>query len=221
MMVRLIDYLRGSLVVALLTLTLVLGLPPASAQDHSATEPATTEPMIEHDVGEAEHGAGMPQLDAKTYASQIFWLIVTFGGLYWLLSRKALPRVAEVLEARQDRIAADLDRAAALRAEAEAAEQQHEQVVAEAHARAQDQIKALTERLAADAASRKAALDADLGRTLRDAETRVHAAREAALAEIRSVAVESSQAAVQRLAGLSLPRETVEAALDRVQREAA
>jgi len=218
-MARLYDHLRGLLVMAMLTLA--LGVAPALAQDHPAPAAVTTEPMIDHDVSEAEHGAGMPQLDAATYASQIFWLIVTFGFLYWLLSRKALPRVAEVLEARQDRIAADLDRASALRAEAESAEQRHQHVVAEAHARAQGQIKELTERLAADAASRKAALDADLSRTLRDAEMRVHAAREAALAEIRTVAIETSQAAVQRLAGLSLPRDAVEAALDRVQREAA
>ncbi len=45
----------------------------------------------------------MPQLEVATYASQIFWLIVAFSTLYWLLSRRALPRVAEILEARQDR----------------------------------------------------------------------------------------------------------------------
>jgi F-type H+-transporting ATPase subunit b len=219
MMARLHHLLRGSLLVPLLAL--MLGAAPAVTQEHPASEPAVTEPLIEHDVSEAEHGAGMPQLDAATYASQIFWLIVTFGGLYWLLSRKALPRVAEVLETRQDRIAADLDRAAYLRAEAEAAEQRHEEVVAEAHARAQGQIKQLTERLAADAAARKASLDADLARRLRDAEGRVTAARQAALAEVRTVAVEAAQAAVKRLAGLALPRETVEAALNRVQREGA
>ena len=61
----------------------------------------------------------MPQLEVGTYASQIFWLIIAFSTLYYLLSRKALPRIAEILEARQDRIAADLDQAQRLRADTE------------------------------------------------------------------------------------------------------
>ena len=63
----------------------------------------------------------MPQLDTTWFASQIFWLIIAFSVLYYLLSRKALPRLAEILEARQDRIAADLDEAERLRREAEEA----------------------------------------------------------------------------------------------------
>ena len=53
----------------------------------------------------------MPQLEVSTYISQIFWLIVSFGLLYYLLSRKALPKVAEILETRADRVRSDLDEA--------------------------------------------------------------------------------------------------------------
>ncbi|MEZ5932239.1 MAG: hypothetical protein R3F54_09850 [Alphaproteobacteria bacterium] len=72
----------------------------------------------------------MPQLEVSTYISQIFWLIVCFSVLYYLLSRKALPRVAEVLEARADRIRADLDEAQRLKKEAEDALARYERVVA-------------------------------------------------------------------------------------------
>ena len=204
------------------------GAMPASAQHAAPAAPAgaSVTQEIEHaegalEAGHGEHGAGMPQLDSSTFLSQIFWLIVTFGALYWLLKTKALPKVSEVLEARQDRIASDLDRAATLRAEAEAAARKQEEVVAQAHARAQARIKELHGRLAADAAKRQAALDAELGQKLGDAESRVSAARQAALAEVRGVAIEAAQAAVQRLAGLDVGRDTAEAALDSVMREAA
>ncbi len=195
--------------------------------------PASTDRVVEEVAGAeealetghaaaAEHGsAGMPQLDATTYASQIFWLIVTFGVLFWLLSRKALPRVAEILEARQDRIAADLDRAAELRAEAEAAERKHAEVVAEAQARAQTQMKEVADRLAADTARRIAALDAELAAKLKDAEARIAASRDAALAELRDVAIESARVAARRLAGIEVDRAAAAAALDRVTGEAA
>lgn len=176
---------------------------------------------FEAGVHEAEHGGGLPQLNALTYPSQIFWLIVTFGGLYYLLSRRALPRVGNILEARQERITADLDRAATLRAEAEEALTRHQAVVAEAQAKAAAQIKATQDRLTAEAAQRQAAVDADLGRKLAEAEAGIRAAKDAALAQIQSVAAEVAQAAVQRLAGLELARADVDAAVDQVLREAA
>jgi len=83
----------------------------------------------------AEGGGGLPQLDARTYPSQIFWLIVSFALLYRLLKTKAIPRIADILETRQDRIGADLDRAARLRADAEAALKKHDSILAEAQAR--------------------------------------------------------------------------------------
>ena len=200
--------------------------PGGQAAPAHGTEAPSVMGEIEHaegalEAGQDEHGAGMPQLDSSTFLSQIFWLIATFGVLYWLLKTKALPKVSEVLEARQDRIASDLDRAATLRTEAEAAARKHEEVVAQAHARAQTRLKELHDRLAADAAKRQAALDAELGRKLGEAEARVSAAREAALAEVRDVAVEAAQAAARRLAGIEVGRETAEAALDSVMREAA
>lgn len=204
----------------------------AEAQEAPTSAPAAGESLVE-EIGEAqaaleaghadaaEQGAGMPQLDAGTYVSQLFWLVLTFGILFWLLSRKALPRVAEILEARQDRIAADLDRAAELRADAEAAERKHEQVVAEAQAKAQAQIKEVADRMTADAARRQAALDAELAQKLQEAEARIGAARDAAMAQLRDVAVESAQAATARVAGISVDRPAVEAALGRVIGEAA
>lgn len=60
----------------------------------------------------------MPQFDPTYFASQVFWLIVTFGILYLLMAKIALPRIGDILEVRQDRIAADLDRAEQLKREA-------------------------------------------------------------------------------------------------------
>lgn len=197
---------------------------------HGATAAPTEEPGpaggpgvagFEEGVEAAEHGGGLPQLDAKTFPSQIFWLIVSFLALYWLLSRKALPRVGDILEARQARISADLDRAAQLRHEAEEALRKHEAVVAEAQARAAAQIKETQDRLAAEAAKRQAEVDADLNAKLAEAEGRIGAAKDKALAEIRGVAAEVASAAVRRLAGIEVAAADVEATVASIAREAA
>ena len=164
----------------------------------------------------AEGGGGLPQLDTRTYPSQIFWLIVSFALLYRLLKTKAIPRIADILETRQDRIGADLDRAARLRADAEAALKKHDSILAEAQARAQQRLREAQERVAAELARHQAELDADIARRLRDAEARIAAAKKAALGEVATVAAEVVRAAAARLAGLEVGPEEARAAVDRV-----
>ena len=198
-----------------------------AATGHAATKLEPGPPAgpgvegFEEGVDAAEHGGGLPQLDALTFPSQIFWLIVCFGVLYYLLSKRALPRVGDILEARQERIAADLDRAATLRGEAEEALRHHQAVVADAQAKAAAAIKATQDRLAAEAAQRQAKVDAELQQKLGDAEARIGAAKDAALGQIQNVATEVAQAAVRRLAGLDLAEAEVKAAVDQVLKEAA
>jgi F-type H+-transporting ATPase subunit b len=163
----------------------------------------------------------MPQLDVSTYASQIFWLIICFSILYYLLSRKALPRVAEILEARQDRIAADLDQAQRLRQEAEAALAQYEQVVARAQDEAHRLLAETQLRLQGDAAARQAELDDRLAKQLAAAEARIAAAKADALRELEEGAVSAAQAAAERLAGVEVTQQAAESALRAVVAEAA
>lgn len=202
----------------------------AAAPDlgHGPADAASDDPEVadrgvegEHGAAGEEHGAGLPQLDVSTFPSQIVWLIVAFGTLYWLMTRKALPRLTDILEAREERIASDLDRAAALRTEAEAALQRYQQVVADAHDKAAERLQEVQDRLAAEAAERQARLEAELETKLTDAEGRIRTARDTALGEVQGVAAEIARSAVLRLAGLEVDEREVQAALAKVQEEAA
>ncbi|MGH6898502.1 MAG: F0F1 ATP synthase subunit B' [Geminicoccaceae bacterium] len=158
----------------------------------------------------------MPQIEVSTFSSQIFWLIICFATLYYLLSRRALPRVSEILEARQDRIAADLDQAQRLRREAEAALSTYEQAMAKAQDEAHALLAEVQNRLQAEAAERQAELDRQLAGQLAEAEARIATARERALAEMADAAVGAVQAAAQRLAGLKVSQAAAKAAVRRV-----
>jgi F-type H+-transporting ATPase subunit b len=186
--------------------------PPAQTPD-AAVPLEPDHAAAEHGDAE-EHGGGMPQLDIRTFPSQIVWLFISFALLYYLLSRKALPRVSDILETRQERIAADLDRAARSRSDAEEALGKYEQLLAQAQARAAEEIKGAHERLSADIAGRQAALDRDLAKRLADAERRINEAREGALTQIAGVAAEAAQAAVDRLAGIKVSSADARRAVD-------
>src|SRR5690606_27801834 len=64
--------------------------------------------MGEAAAAAAEHGGAFPPFDPTFFPSQLLWLAVTFGALYWLSSRVLLPRLSGIIEDRRDRIADDL-----------------------------------------------------------------------------------------------------------------
>src|SRR5688500_20398677 len=78
----------------------------------------------------------MPQFNPEWFASQLFWLAIVFIALYWLLSRRLLPRLAETVDQRAAEIAGDLERAEAARGETEAVDKTHAAALATARGEA-------------------------------------------------------------------------------------
>ena len=160
---------------------------------------AAAMPGIAHAAG---GGGTLPQLDVSTFPSQIFWLLVTFGLLYLLMARVVIPRIAEVLEERQERIADDLDAAERQKQEAEAIREEYEKALAGARSEAQ----ASTKKVADEIAAANAKAEADAGRKVAEqvqaAESRITAARAEALDNVRGVASEVAAAAVDKLIGV-------------------
>ena len=74
--------------------------------------------LVEKNLYAAE--AGMPQLDPEFWFSQIFWLVVTFGILYLVLSKLILPKISDNLEARKSQVLENLELAEKQRNESEA-----------------------------------------------------------------------------------------------------
>ena len=146
-------------------------------------------------------GAGMPQLNFHDYSPQLFWLAISFIILYWLMARVALPRVGEVLGAREQRIANDLDRAAALKAEAEDVLAAYQKALTEARGRAGEVLRETEAGAAKETAARQAKLAAELNERLKAAEGRITAAKNAAMANLRGVASDTARAAAERLLG--------------------
>ncbi len=155
----------------------------------------------------------MPQLDAATFLPQLFWLAVSFGVLYLIVSRLALPRIGEVLQARRARIDADLTRAEELRNEAEATLAAYERAMAAARDEAQ-RLTAQASQAAAEAAdSRHAALTALLDAETAGADARIAEARAQAAAEMRTGAAALVRDAGIRLTGVAPSDAAIAAAL--------
>ena len=122
-------------------------------------------------------GPKLPQLDVQTYASQIFWLIISFIVLYFLVAKVAMPRISEVLEERQERIEDDLDKAETLKKEAYVVRVEYEKALMLARERAHDATQQAKEEINRHVAEAEAAANKKMSKMLKEAEDRIGSAR--------------------------------------------
>ena len=163
--------------------------------------------------------AGMPQFDTSTFVSQVFWLVVTFLILFILMWKVALPRVSEALDNREQKIAADIERAEELKVSAEKVQVELDKALAEARADALAVIAKANAAIAKDQEKKVATFSADLENKTSEAEKRIEDARKAALASVTEVATEVTQAAVEKLGGKAADDKIVAAALETAAKE--
>jgi F-type H+-transporting ATPase subunit b len=148
----------------------------------------------------------MPQIAqlGDFYASQIFWMLVFFGLIFFIVGRGMVPKVMDTVAHRDKQIADDF--AAAERARSEADREEEAWRVRENANRAEAQALIAEARVKAAAASanRLAEIQVGIDQRLTLAETRIAEARNSAAAEIENVATDAARDIVDRIAGLSI-----------------
>jgi F-type H+-transporting ATPase subunit b len=154
----------------------------------------------------AEARIKMPQISqlAATYASQIFWLLLTFGIVFVVIGLGMVPKIQGTVDQRDAAVTADL--AAAERARADADQAEEAWRVRENANRAEAQ-KVLADARQVAAKATEATLNEANARNaahLAAEEARIGEASKAALAEIEQVAAEAAQSIVTRLSGASV-----------------
>lgn len=161
----------------------------------------------------------MPQLNPLDWAPQLIWLVITFGILYLLMKRVALPKIGTVIEMRQGRIAGDLEAADKLRRETQEAIAAYEQALAEAKARAHGIAQEARNKLKDEVAAERAALERDLAAKSAEAEARILEAKVSALKDVNAVASETAAEIVRRLIGIAPAKPEVDFAVAAARKE--
>jgi F-type H+-transporting ATPase subunit b len=169
--------------------------------------------------GEGGGGGGMPQLNPDSFASQLFWLAITFILFFLIAWRVALPKIGRVLEDRRERIDRDVAKAQEVRNEAEAVLAEYEKLSAEGRASAQVVLREANELAAAEAAVEHEKLGRRLADDIDKAERRIDEACRSALESVGDVAAEIAQAAAAKLIGLDVSKSDAEGAVSRAVKD--
>jgi F-type H+-transporting ATPase subunit b len=151
----------------------------------------------------------MPQINQLSivFSSQLFWLFVVFGIIYFVIARTMVPKVRSVMDGRSERIADEIARAEAARAVAEKAQEawalRLEKSRAEAAAVAQEARRAADRENEAmvNAAVAKINLKLDA------AERNIRKAAADIREEMVGVAADATQDLMERLTGIRVDKE--------------
>jgi F-type H+-transporting ATPase subunit b len=157
----------------------------------------------------------MPQISqiSEIFASQLFWLIVSFGLIYFVIGRGMFPKIEATVEQRDRRIAEDLAAAERARAEADSREEAYRARLEANRAEALKVTQAAKDASARSTETQVKAADAELDRKVSAAEAEIRSATQAALADIETVAAEAAQELVAKLSGANVSREQAAAAV--------
>jgi F-type H+-transporting ATPase subunit b len=157
----------------------------------------------------------MPQISqlSQTYASQIFWILLIFGFVFFVIGRGMVPKVMANVETRDRQIANDLAAAESARKAADAEEESWRLHYNQQRAEAQAIIAKAKTDAARATEGRLREANAKLDVRIAEADQRIAAAREGALGEIETVASQAASDIVSRLAGVSVSADAARAAV--------
>lgn len=146
----------------------------------------------------------MPQLDPSSFPSQLFWLIISFAILYSIMVRKVLPKITNVVQNRQDKIANDLEKANRLKEEAENLEAEYKSSLEKTRHKANSIVAKANTRMSELAVKKHEEMDNELFKKGLEAQEKISAARSKAVNDLSSVASELSSVIVEKLASLKV-----------------
>lgn len=170
---------------------------------HGADTPADTHAGTQVPA-DAEHGgSNFPPFDPSTFPSQILWVAITFGLFYLFLKRVIVPRLGNILDVRENRIAQDIEQAGKLKGEADAAVAAYEQELAEARANANAIGQKARDDGKAEAEAARKTVEASLEQKLAEAEARVAKIKDVAMQDVGSIAEDAAMDIVTALGGKS------------------
>jgi len=162
----------------------------------------------------AAESGGMPQLNPEFWVSQIFWLTLTFGILYFVLSKLILPKISDNLESRKSQILENIEAAEKQRESSEAKLKQYEEIVSKSKIEAKNIFNQAREKALKDIGSKRKVLDEQIDEEVGKAEKEIKTLQRGAADKINKIAIDTSSELIQKLIGTEVNNSSISAIVD-------
>ena len=165
------------------------------------------------EVFAAESG-GMPQLNPEFWISQIFWLTLTFGILYIILSKLILPKISANLELRKSQIQENIEAAEKQRESSEAKIKEYDEIILKSKLEAKNIFREAREKVIKDINSKQNVLDKQIDEEIQKAEKEIQVLKDNAPIKINKIAIETSSELLKKLIGAEVNNSSISAIVD-------
>ena len=162
------------------------------------------------EVFAAESG-GMPQLNPEFWVSQIFWLTLTFGILYVVLSKLILPKISANLELRKSQIQENIEAAEKQRESSESKLKEYDEIILKSKLEAKNIFKDAREKALKDINSKKEILDKQINEEINNAEIEIQILKKSASEKINKIAIETSSDLIKKIIGTEVNNSSISA----------
>ncbi len=142
---------------------------------------------------------GMPQLNPDYWMSQIFWLLLIFGLLYFFLWKKILPIITQNLENRKSKILSDLDDAEKSKQLLEKKMSTYNEILEKAKLGARKIMNESRKKINEDIKIKKNNFDSEIDEEIKKAEKEIKSLKFSSIEHINKIAVETSSEIVEKI----------------------
>jgi F0F1-type ATP synthase, subunit b len=149
----------------------------------------------------AAESGGMPQLNPEFWISQIFWLIITFGILFIVLTKVILPKISDNLETRKSQILENIETADKQKEESQKKIDEYEKIILDSKLKAKSYFNEAREKILDDINKKRAALEKDLDEEIGEVEKELSDLKNKSGEKINKIAAETSAELIKELIG--------------------
>ena len=160
---------------------------------------------------QAAESGGMPQLDPEFWFSQIFWLVITFGILYLVLSKIILPKISDNLENRKSQVLENLELAEKQRNESEAKLKEFDNIILKSKIEAKNLFNESRKKLLDDINNKKQKLGEEIDKEVKIVEAEIEELKNKSPEKINKIAIETSANLINQLIGANVNNSSITA----------
>ena len=159
----------------------------------------------------AAESGGMPQLNPEFWFSQIFWLVITFGILYLVLSKIILPKISDNLETRKSQVLENLELAEKQRNESEAKLKEFDNIILKSKIEAKNIFNESRKKLLDDINNKRQMLEKEIDKEVKIVEVEIEELKKKSPEKINKIAIETSTDLINQLIGVYVNNSSITA----------
>ena len=160
---------------------------------------------------QAAESGGMPQLDPEFWFSQIFWLVITFGILYLVLSKLILPKISDNLETRKSQVLENLELAEKQRNESEEKLKEFDNIILKSKIDAKNLFNESRRKLLDDIKNKRQKLDEEIDKEVKIVESEIEQLKKKSPEKINKIAIETSADLIKQLINADINNSSITA----------